>query len=179
MPRIETLVIIVFFLSFLIWTASKCKTQAVMEELNLKQEKEEAEAQALEMERLAVEKAKADAAAAALASAQTNPQLSTPQTGIATPSSSGAFQGGSNLFVTIDGLNMRTHPHLDSSIIVRLNLHETVQFMNEVTDSTQAINLGKAIANEPWIKVRHAKGRTGWVYGAGVHYYKMKNPDAE
>lgn len=83
------------------------------------------------------------------------------------------------LYVTIDGLNMRSAPHLDSAVIVKLQLHEAVEFMNEVTDSTQAINLGKAIANEPWIKVRHKKGHTGWVYGAGVHYYKMKNPDAE
>jgi hypothetical protein len=25
-----------------------------------------------------------------------------------------------------------------------------------------------------WVKVRTASGKTGWVFGAGLHYYKMK-----
>jgi len=50
-------------------------------------------------------------------------------------------------------------------------------FLNEVSDSTDIISLGEGIiANEPWVKVRHYKGNEGWVYGAGVHYYKMKYP---
>ena len=78
------------------------------------------------------------------------------------------------LFVNIDGLNLRRGPSLDSAIIMKLPLHEQVGFMNEVTDSTSQISLGNEIANEPWVKVRHKGGRIGWVYGAGVHYYKRK-----
>ena len=51
--------------------------------------------------------------------------------------------------------------------------------MNEVTDSTFQINLGKEVADEPWVKVRSKKGHVGWVYGAGVDYYKYKRPGVE
>ena len=78
------------------------------------------------------------------------------------------------LFVTIDGLNLRRGPSLDSAIIMKLPLNEQVGFMNEVTDSTSQISLGYEVANEPWVKVRHKGGRIGWVYGAGVNYYKRK-----
>lgn len=84
------------------------------------------------------------------------------------------FSEHTKLYVTIDGLNVRTKPGLNSSIIDRLPLGEEVFFMDEVSDSTQQINLGDRIANEPWIKIKTPKGRTGWVYGAGVNYYKKK-----
>ena len=51
---------------------------------------------------------------------------------------------------------------------------EQVNFLGEVTDSTTEVNLGYEIANEPWVKVQHTRGKIGWVYGAGVNYYKKK-----
>ncbi len=84
------------------------------------------------------------------------------------------FSEHTKLYVTIDGLNVRTKPGLNSSIIDRLPLGEEVFFLDDVSDSTQQINLGDRIANEPWIKIKTPKGRTGWVYGAGVNYYKKK-----
>ncbi len=82
------------------------------------------------------------------------------------------FSQYTKLYVIIDGLNVRSKPGLKSSIIDRLPLGEEVYFLNEVSDSTQQINLGDRIADEPWIKIKTPKGRTGWVYGAGVNYYK-------
>ena len=38
----------------------------------------------------------------------------------------------------------------------------------------QADRAGYEIADEPWVKVQHKRGRIGWVYGAGVNYYKKK-----
>ena len=84
----------------------------------------------------------------------------------------------SRLYVTIDGLKIRSDPSLEGTVIEQLPLYATVFFMNEVTDSTQKINLGRAIADEPWVKVKSNKGSIGWVYGAGVHYHKIKNEDA-
>lgn len=83
------------------------------------------------------------------------------------------------LFVTIDGLNLRDKPDLEGELLVKLPLYETVYFMNEVTDSTFQISLGKETADEPWVKVRSKKGHVGWVYGAGVDYYKYKRSGVE
>ena len=80
----------------------------------------------------------------------------------------------SRLFVTLENLNLRTGPHLDSTIVAKLKLYEEVMFMNEVTDFSQKISLGPEIADDPWIKVKSLKGHVGWVYGAGVHYYKKR-----
>ena len=78
------------------------------------------------------------------------------------------------LYVTIDGLKLRKGPSLDSVTLQKLPLFEKVYFMDEVTDFKQKINLGRKITEEPWVKIKTKKGRTGWVYGAGVHYYKQK-----
>jgi len=78
------------------------------------------------------------------------------------------------LFVTIEGLAMREGPGLNNKILTRLSLFEEISFMNEVTDSLYTIKLGTITPTEPWIKVRSRKGQIGWVYGAGVDYYKRK-----
>ena len=78
------------------------------------------------------------------------------------------------LYITINNLKLRRGPHLDSTVLAALPLHETVFFLDEVTEFTQQISLGYEIADEPWVKVRTKKGLDGWVYGAGVHYYKKK-----
>lgn len=78
------------------------------------------------------------------------------------------------LYITIDGLRLRTGPSLDSTTIVKLPLFEKVYFLDEVTDFKQEINLGLKVTEEPWVKVKTKKGVSGWVYGAGVNYYKKK-----
>jgi len=80
------------------------------------------------------------------------------------------------LYVTINGLNIRSGPSLDSIILNKLVLFEEVYFLNEITPFTEEISLGTSVADEPWIKVRTKQGREGWVYGAGVYYYKRKYP---
>jgi hypothetical protein len=69
---------------------------------------------------------------------------------------------------------MRRSPELKADVIAELSLFSKVFFMNEVTDSLYEINLGYEVAKEPWVKVRTKKGKEGWVYGAGVNYYKKK-----
>lgn len=78
------------------------------------------------------------------------------------------------LFVTIQGLALRSGFGLNHEIIDRLELYEEVNFLNEVTDSLYTIKLGNITPTEPWVKVRSQKGRDGWVYGAGVDFYKRK-----
>ena len=78
------------------------------------------------------------------------------------------------LYSTIDGLNVRQGPGVQYEVVDRLQLFEEVSFLNEVTDSTEQINLGGITPDEPWVKIRTRKGREGWVYGAGVDFYKRK-----
>ena len=65
------------------------------------------------------------------------------------------------LFVTIDGLNMRETPDLKSEVIVQLALFDEVIYLEEVTDFTTVLNLGKEEVHEPWFKVRSKKGVRG------------------
>ena len=151
MPKVELIIILVFVASFLIWAISKCS--------NSRQSLAEAELSA------------------------ESPALDTLQSGVDTtsipkepPKAKKNFQAQrfTRLYIVIDGLNLRETPELESEVLVKLPLYEEVYFLNEVTDSTFQINLGYEVADEPWVKVRTKKGHEGWVYGAGVHYYKKK-----
>ncbi|PHI19751.1 hypothetical protein CEQ90_11010 [Lewinellaceae bacterium SD302] len=78
------------------------------------------------------------------------------------------------LYVTFDGLNVRSGPGLNFGKVDRLDLYTAVEFLNEVTDSSYTISLGQITPTEPWIKIKTPKGKEGWVFGAGVDYYKRK-----
>ena len=80
----------------------------------------------------------------------------------------------STLYVTIDGLNVRKEPGLKGETIAKLALYEPVTFLNKKTEWTQEISLGYEKVTDHWVKIRTQSGKEGWVFGAGVHYYKMK-----
>jgi Bacterial SH3 domain len=82
---------------------------------------------------------------------------------------------GPTLYVTIENLNLRTQPNVSGKLLGRLKLYEPVAFLNEVTETTQQVTLANGeVTNEPWIKIRTQKGVSGWVYGAGISFYKKK-----
>lgn len=192
LPSIEIIIVLVFFLSFIVWAVSKCNATKIMYQEQAVEETAEEDELNAGLDETTLDGATTGdplnptAATSTVATAtpntssttisNTNPTVATtPPSNRVTSSST----SGSILYVTIDGLNMRTGPHLDSSIIRKLELFEEVVFMNEVTDTTQQISLGKEIANEPWVKIRQKRGHVGWVYGAGVHYYKKKREGVE
>ena len=78
------------------------------------------------------------------------------------------------LYVTIDGLKLRKEPSLKGAIVATLELYEPVQFLNKKSEKTEEISLGYEKVTDHWVKVRTKAGKDGWVFGAGVHYYKMK-----
>ena len=183
MPPVEVLIIGVFFLSFIAWAFKQCSNTKI--ELQGGNEEPTAEVAVPEGTPAATIPPAATPAQGVTPTIYNTPVTSNPNVDLRT----GQQQVLTNpidkltttevirvtpLFVTIDGLNLRRGPSLDSAIIMKLPLNEQVGFMNEVTDSTSQISLGTEIANEPWVKVRHKGGRVGWVYGAGVHYYKRK-----
>lgn len=78
------------------------------------------------------------------------------------------------LFVSIDGLKLRKSPGLKSTVVATLKLYEEVYFLNKKSEEKETISLGKESVTDYWVKVRTKSGKEGWVFGAGVHYFKMK-----
>jgi hypothetical protein len=91
-----------------------------------------------------------------------------------TPTSETAAKSGTTLYTTIDGLKVRKEPGLKGETIEQLKLYEPVTFLNQKTEWKQEISLGYEKVTDHWVKIRTASGKTGWVFGAGVHFYKMK-----
>lgn len=168
LPKFEVLIILVFFMSFIVWAVSQCnETKALYQEDEPETTSEDASIESTNIP---------DSLTTSLTNTTLpNNTTTTPQNTPPPPATTARpLNNFAPLFVTIDGLNMRTGPSLDSGIVVKLKLFEQVNFMGEVTDSTEQINLGYETADEPWVKVQHKRGKVGWVYGAGVNYYKKK-----
>jgi len=172
LPGLEMMIIIVFFISFMLFAIPRCNekrmeyasTDAADTPTATTEEDTQTAADA-KPDSVLVPVATVPAATAA--TPQTPPTL--PATTVNTPTPT-------RLFVTIDGLNIRSAPSLDSSILNKLVLFEEVHFLNEITPFTEQITLGTTVADEPWVKVKTKRGGEGWVYGAGVYYYKRKYP---
>jgi hypothetical protein len=151
LPKFEFILIIVFFFSFMIWAVSRCNStkekyqQAVEEEIT-------PESPAL-------------AAETAPVARDTTPLK---------PRYESRVERITPLYVTYDGMNVRSAPDVDSKSLGRLKLFDEVIFMGEVTDFKETIEIGSITPTEPWIKIKTQKGKEGWVYGAGLSYYKTK-----
>jgi hypothetical protein len=162
LPKMEVLIIIIFFIGFVIWAFDKCGDTK-------RAYSEQARAGSDTLDELMN---KSDSIAGlelpAPDSTVRPANTSAPATVRRPPAEKETV-----LYITIDGMNLRDEPTLQGKVLTRLDLYEEVTFLNEVTDSTQQINLGSVTADEPWVKVR-GRGHEGWVYGAGVEYYKRK-----
>ncbi len=165
LPNLEVIIILIFFLSFIVWAASKCS--ATKQDYADSNETE------------GLEEDNTDSIYFSMPKPLPQKEEETTEAEGTTISASDGNQKVvtkilPRLYITIDGLNMRTGPHLDSTVIEKLSLFEEVGFTGEYTDSTQRLSLGKVMANEPWIKIKSKRGKVGWVYGAGVDYKKKK-----
>ncbi len=83
-------------------------------------------------------------------------------------------KAGTTLYVTIDGWKVRKEPGLKGDPIELLPLYTPVTFLNQKTEWTQEISLGYEKVTDHWVKIRTPTGKVGWVFGAGLHYYKTK-----
>jgi len=147
--NVQLIVILAFFSFFIFWAMSKCNSM-----------KEEYR-----------EKSAAEAIEEANEPTLRQQQVDTLKT---VPEVRTIKERYTPLYVTIEGMNLRDKPQLNGRILNRLKLYEEVVFLNEVTDSIWEIDLGLITKQEPWVKVKCKKGHTGWVYGAGVSYYKKE-----
>jgi hypothetical protein len=199
LPKIETLIIIAFLGSVFLWAASKCNAKRSQMASQEYTEVEERPKRGKDTVYLApppapvVTTPSGIPAPSALitqqptttqqpiASPGRTPSASTNQTAAVSPVQQNAAPTTVNsdakystLFVTIDGLKMRKEAGLKGDLVAKLDLYEQVYFLNQKTEWTQEISLGKENVTDHWVKVKTKSGKIGWVFGAGVHYYKMK-----
>lgn len=160
LPSLELIIIAVFFVGFAFWAVNKCSdTQSKY-------------VNRAERDRL---RDLEDSLGRKIEAIKSDTPKTSP---IASPTVSTA-PALSRLYVCLENLKVRKSPSTGAEILETLSLFEEVYFLNEVSDSTTTVNLGKQTVTEPWIKVQTRKGRAGWVFGAGVHYYRRKHPGSD
>lgn len=176
LPKLEVLIIGVLFIGFIIWSFSKCQQTKTMYEQQatrtnaigeLSPEAKAAAEDAAKKKEEAKKETEAKDKAEVEGGEETEGEEKKKK-----PRTRTVREPYTPLYVSIEGLNVRMEPKLNADVVAQLKLHEEVTFLNEVTEFKQKINLGTVEAYEPWIKIRTRKNKTGWVYGAGVHYYK-------
>lgn len=166
LPSLEIIIILVFFLCFIIWAVSKCGSTKVAFNEALTEDEDASNIDDTDSIYFSMPKPLPP---------KEEPIVENTTTTTTSGNQTVRTEVLSRLYVTIDNLNMRTGPHLDSSIVQKLQLFEEVYFTGEYTDSTQQISLpDKTIVNEPWVQVKSKKGKIGWVYGAFVDYRRKK-----
>lgn len=162
-----------FTLIFLIWAMQQCGQRDGDYAMIAEKEARESYIDSLQrIEENARIDAEAQARAEALLRARTEPLPG--DSLVRVPAQQVVVERVTTLYSTINGLNVRTGPSLKNRVITRLPLYEPVIFTGEVTDSLYTIDLGNISPTEPWVKIRTEDGKEGWVYGAGVSYYKFQ-----
>lgn len=187
--NVESIIISAFFLFFIIWAARKCN-----DETHLRQAKDGKYRE----QQIRDSIAKAQRTMTTTVSSTTPNPTTTVTTPPATilppmpqpqnqtqrnqaetpPPSNNNASNNQTLWVVIEGLNVREKPELKAKSFGKLKLHDKVTFLGETTKETQKLSLGAVEADEPWVKIKTQRGTVGWVYGAGVSFYKTKKKGA-
>jgi hypothetical protein len=195
LPKAETLILLAFLVCMALWAMSKCSARRADSVRQVREvEGSDDEDRPVKRDTVVIQSAPTMPVNEVAENpnvppvAQSTPKVA-PQPGVAPkrpvltneinkpappPSSAPASTSGSVLFVTIDGLKVRKEPGLKGESVAELKLYEPVTFLNKKTEWTQEISLGYEKVTDHWVKVRTQSGEEGWVFGAGVHYYKMK-----
>lgn len=201
LPKVETLIIFVFFGCVALWAVSKCSAKR-SDFVRKVQEIGDEEDRPVRRDTIVVQQPPAQQPVVQqpvnTQSPAPSPPTQQPAANIPSPAGSPTQQPGSKparpslsnqqptatnpaantksstLYVTIDGLKVRKEPGLKGEAIAKLALYEPVTFLNKKTEWTQEISLGYEKVTDHWVKIRTQSGKEGWVFGAGVHYYKMK-----
>ena len=206
LPRLDTIIIGVFFVSIALWMMSKCGSKR-SDYLQRAARTDEREDRPVRRDTVyaptpATTTVPTTAPATPTTTPATTPVTTTPAQVATTPATTpsatpaprpsatpattpattpktaapktAATSSQTTLYVTIDGLKVRQKPGLKSETVAKLDLYEQVYYMGEKTDWTQEISLGVEKVTDRWVKIKTKSGKTGWVFGAGVNYYKEK-----
>lgn len=186
--NLETLIIAAFFLFFIVWAMRKCNDETRLRQAgDDKYRQQHIKDSIARAQRITAPVPTTVTTTPTTVTTTTtvpttppvtqNQQVAPPQTTVpkptpSTPSSPNNTNG--QLWVVIDGLNVREKPELKAKSFGKLKLYDKVTFLGQVTEDTQKLSLGTTSADEPWVKIKTKRGTIGWVYGAGVSYYKTK-----
>ncbi len=199
MPKIETLIIGVFCFAVVLWAYSKCSGKkselaqrtADEEEADVPRPVRRDTVRAVQPQPVAVQapapppqqtvggypvarpgssqtqSVPQNAPAQPVQNSTAAPQPSAPQT---------VVQNRTVLYGTVEGLKVRKEPGVKSGSVDKLKLYEEVTFLNQKTDWEEELSLAYDLpaVKDHWVKIRTKRGKEGWVFGAGVHYYKVK-----
>lgn len=200
LPKVESLIITVFFLCIALWAISKCSSKRSEVVRPGRDAEEEPVERPVQRDTVYVPQPQAQpvqpqnyATPTTTTPTRGMPKLENPPPASAEPAATtvpgvrptlsnqtqapapaAAAPKYTTLFVTIDGLKVRKEPNLKSDVVTRLKLDESVYFLNKKSEKPEEINLGYEKVTDYWVKIRTKAGKEGWVFGAGVHYYKMK-----
>ncbi|MBC7774444.1 MAG: SH3 domain-containing protein [Phycisphaerae bacterium] len=192
LPKAEILILFAFLVCMALWATSKCSQRRADSVHRVREiEGSDSEERPAKRDTVVVQSAPKTPVIQPRETSAPPPVTQSPPTALLTPQPGAAPKrptlsnqtstpipppstAGSTLFVTIDGLKVRKEPGLKGETLAELKLYEPVTFLNKKTDWTQEISLGYEKVTDHWVKVRTQSGKEGWVFGAGVHYYKMK-----
>jgi Bacterial SH3 domain len=189
LPKIENLIILMFFAGVALWAVSKCSDRRSDMVRKVKEFTEEGDVdRPARRDTIYVPKPAVNTQgpptggapalnppsnAPAPAGYSVRPAPAPTKSG-ATPATTSDAGKYATLYVTIDGLKMRKKPGLKGELVAQLDLYEQVYFLNQKSEKPEEISLGLEKVTDHWVKVRTKSGKEGWVFGAGVHYYKTK-----
>lgn len=192
--NVETVIIAVFFLFFIVWAMRKCGDESRLRSAGDNKYREQFLRDSIARANRALPPPTPipTTTPTTVTSTTANntppplppaPQQPATQQSVAPAATNNATNNTTNnnaqlLWVVIDGVNVREKPELNAKSYGKLKLHDKVTFMNDVTKETTKLSIGSEETDEPWIKIKTKRGTVGWVYGAGVSYYKTKRKGA-
>ncbi len=180
--NIEVIIVAILFLGFIMWAVTKCNaTRNRYADVEAARTRDSLALLPKTPTRTVVPTPLPESPATApitpnnqVATLPVTPKPVAPTTPIASKPIPAATPTKPKLYVTMDGLNVRTEPNLKAKSLGKLPLYAEVSFLNETTKEPQKLSIGTTTVEEPWVKIKTQKGTIGWVFGAGVSYYKTK-----
>lgn len=68
----------------------------------------------------------------------------------------------------VDNLNVRKQPNVKSAVVAQVKENEPLTLTGEQTDFTETIRLRGISYTEPWVKIKTADHKLGWVFRGAV-----------
>jgi len=68
----------------------------------------------------------------------------------------------------VENLNIREQPNMKSNVVAKAKENESLTLTGEKSDFTEKVTLRGTSYDEPWVQVKTADGKIGWVFGGAI-----------